>query len=146
MNMCQQRYVCLTEHPAPARRPDERDARFWQAGLASAGPTSTAWISSGVTKSSTTGMSSVSSMRFFRVGRAVGRDPSPEDLAHLEAAARRVEALVQVVDPVGEDAGDVATEDARKVGVQQKTQGTVKCLAFAGIVGSRAGVGGFAHG
>ena len=30
--------------------------------------------------------------------------------------------------------------------MQQKTQGTVKCLAFAGIVGSRAGVGGFAHG
>ena len=88
MNMCQQRYVCLTEH-APAVGLT-RDARFCTPDC-QCRPDLYCVMSSGVTKSSTTGMSSGPRCA-FPGGPGVGRDPCPEDLAHLEAAARRMEA------------------------------------------------------
>ena len=67
--------------------------------------------------------------------RIVDRDGGPENLAHFEAAARRVEALVEFVDLVGEEATDRGAEDAGKLGVQQMTQRAVERLAITGVVG-----------
>ena len=72
---------------------------------------------------------------FVLGGRVVDGDPRPEELSQLEAAARRVEPLVQLVDLVGEEARDRGAEDAGELGLKQVAQGAVERLAIAGVVG-----------
>src|SRR5439155_5977001 len=74
------------------------------------------------------------------------RDPRPEELSQLEATARRVEPLIQLVDLVGEEARDRGAEDARELGLQQVAQCAVESLAIAGVVGAEARGGADSHG
>src|ERR1700719_5005675 len=128
MNMCQKRYVCLTEHGAlrVGLTKETHDSGTPELPVP-AGLVVCDVLRGNQVEHNRDELCLLDALFSGRPG--VGRDPYPEDLAHLEAAALRMEALVQLIDPVGEEGGDVATEDARKVGLQQKTQGTLKCLA-----------------
>ena len=76
----------------------------------------------------------------------VDRDGRPEDLAHLEAAAGGVEAVVEFADLVGEEVRDRGAEDAGKLRVEQPAEGAVERLAIAGIIGLPAVGRADAHG
>jgi len=59
-------------------------------------------------------------------GRIVHCDSRPEHLADTKPACRRVETSVQLVDLVGQEAGDRGSEDTGKLGVKQMANRAVE--------------------